>query len=119
MEPETIAELVTLVDEGTINATSAKIVLEHVFRNGGSPKEVVKELDLAIIQDPEILRRSVKEILESSPDQVDTYLSGKEGVSQWFFGQVMSVTGGRADPSVVHQILNDELKELKSRQGEG
>jgi aspartyl-tRNA(Asn)/glutamyl-tRNA(Gln) amidotransferase subunit B len=119
VKPDTIAQLVSLLDDGEINATSAKTVLEHIFENGGSPQEVVKELDLALIQDPEVLRRSIKEILEENTEQVDTYLSGKEGVAQWFFGQVMRVTGGRADPGVVRKILNSELNTLKSLKAEG
>jgi glutaminyl-tRNA synthetase len=71
-----------------------------------------------LIQDQETLRRSIQEIFASSPEQVETYLSGKEGVSQWFFGQVMRVTGGRAAPGVVQQLLDEELEDLKSRQSE-
>lgn len=119
VKPGSIAGLVELVENEEINATSAKIALGHLFRVGGSPREVVKELDLAVIKDPERLSVLIREILEDSPQQVDTYLSGKEGVSQWFFGQVMRATGGRADPGAVQELLDEELKNLKARQGQG
>jgi aspartyl-tRNA(Asn)/glutamyl-tRNA(Gln) amidotransferase subunit B len=118
VKPESLAELVSLVENGEINTTSGKVVLEHIFKNGGSPRDVVKELNLGVIQDTEILRNHIREILEENPDQVQTYLSGKETVSQWFFGQVMRVTGGRAEPGTVHVILGQELKNLKAFQGD-
>jgi aspartyl-tRNA(Asn)/glutamyl-tRNA(Gln) amidotransferase subunit B len=118
VRPEDIAGIASLVEDGEINATSAKVVLEHIFKNGGSPHQVVDQLNLGLIQDQETLRRSIQEIFASSPEQVETYLSGKEGVSQWFFGQVMRVTGGRAAPGVVQQLLDEELEDLKSRQSE-
>lgn len=118
VKPESLAELVSLVENGEINTTSGKVVLEHIFKNGGSPRDVVKELNLGVIQDTEILRNHIREILEENPDQVQTYLSGKETVSQWFFGQVMRVTGGRAEPGTVHVILEQELDDLKALQGD-
>jgi aspartyl-tRNA(Asn)/glutamyl-tRNA(Gln) amidotransferase subunit B len=118
VDPIHIAELVSLVETGEINSTSAKVVLEHIFKNGGSPGEVVNELDLAVVQDQEVLRSMILNILETSPEQVQTYISGKEGVSQWFFGQVMRKTSGRADPGTVQQLLSEELSVLKARQEE-
>jgi aspartyl-tRNA(Asn)/glutamyl-tRNA(Gln) amidotransferase subunit B len=118
VSPEDMAEIASLVADGEINSTSAKVVLEHIFKNGGSPHEVVAELELGLIQDQETLLKSIREIFASSPEQVETYLSGKEGVSQWFFGQVMRVTGGRADPGTVQEILREELNHLKARQSE-
>jgi aspartyl-tRNA(Asn)/glutamyl-tRNA(Gln) amidotransferase subunit B len=118
VKPISLAEIVSLVENSEINTTSAKAVLEHIFKHGGSPRDVVKDLDLGIIQDEEILLGHIREILENNPVQVQTYLSGKESVSQWFLGQVMRVTGGRAEPGAVHVILKKELDELKNRQGE-
>ncbi|MGD8849892.1 MAG: Asp-tRNA(Asn)/Glu-tRNA(Gln) amidotransferase subunit GatB [Anaerolineales bacterium] len=116
--PEHISDLVSLVENGEVNTTSAKVALEHIFKHGGSPREVVNELNLAVIQDQDMLRTTIRSILETNPDQVQTYLSGKEGVSQWFFGQVMKKTSGRADPGTVQQLLSKELSDLKSRHEE-
>jgi aspartyl-tRNA(Asn)/glutamyl-tRNA(Gln) amidotransferase subunit B len=118
VNPENLAELVSLVESGEINTTSAKVVLEQIFTHGGSPIDVVRDQDLAVIQDQEMLRGLILEILETNSEQVQTYLSGKEGVSQWFFGQVMRQTGGRADPGVVQDLLSEELSNLKSRHEE-
>lgn len=115
--PEGVAELVSLVEAGDVNATSAKVVLDHIFQHGGSPAEVIDNLDLGIIRDRQKLLEIIREILAASTDQVDTYLSGKEGVSQWFFGQVMQQTGGRAEPGLVHELLEEQLAELQSRAG--
>ena len=119
VEPISLAELVSLVESGAINTTSAKVVLEQLFNHGGSPGKIIKELDLGVIQDQDVLREHIQEVLENNPDQVQTYLSGKESVSQWFFGQVMRSTRGRAEPSIVQGLLSEELIALKSRQGQG
>lgn len=118
VSPESIAELAFLVERNEINTTSAKTVLKHIFEHGGSPREVMNTLDLGMLRDEKSILSIIRSVLDKNTPQIETYLLGKEGVSQWFFGQVMRLTGGRAEPGVVQRLLREELEELKTRSKE-
>jgi aspartyl-tRNA(Asn)/glutamyl-tRNA(Gln) amidotransferase subunit B len=111
--PAQFGRLVQMVEKGDVNATSAKVVLEEMFQSGGTPEEIVRAQSLEILRDPEAIQAVIQTILDDNPDQVKTYLEGKQGVLEWFFGQVMRITGGRADPSLVRQLLTDSLVDLE------
>jgi aspartyl-tRNA(Asn)/glutamyl-tRNA(Gln) amidotransferase subunit B len=114
-----LAELVELVESGTINATVGKEVLGRSFESGALPGEIVAEAGLEQESDPALLREIVERILERNPDQVSDYLGGKRTILDWFFGQVMKETRGRADPSVVRSTLEEALDTLSQRTDTG
>jgi aspartyl-tRNA(Asn)/glutamyl-tRNA(Gln) amidotransferase subunit B len=108
------AELVDLVEGGTINATSGKEVLAASFNSGEPPAKIVADRGLEQQGDPDVLRELVDQILSDNPDQLQQYLEGKTSVSQWFFGQVMRTTKGQADPQVVRVVLDEALAGVRS-----
>jgi aspartyl-tRNA(Asn)/glutamyl-tRNA(Gln) amidotransferase subunit B len=108
--PEALAELVTLVDKGTVNQTGAKDVLSEMFATGKAAEIIVKEKGLVQISDAEHLAHVADEVLAENAGQVEAYLGGKESVLQWFMGQVMRKTGGRAQPQRVQQLLREKLE---------
>jgi aspartyl-tRNA(Asn)/glutamyl-tRNA(Gln) amidotransferase subunit B len=114
LTPRAMAELVNLVDRGELNATSGKVILEELFVKGGDPHALIKELGLEIIQDHDQITVLVEQAIADHPSQVHEYLSGKTPIFQWLVGQVMRKAGGRADPSIVQQILSDHLDELSA-----
>ncbi len=109
--PEALAELMALVEEGTITANSSKRVLEAMYTTGRTPVEIVKEQGLAQISDEAALARVVDELLAAHPDQVARFREGKETLLQWFVGQVMRATRGKANPQVVRVLLEARLRE--------
>ncbi|MGC9467453.1 MAG: Asp-tRNA(Asn)/Glu-tRNA(Gln) amidotransferase subunit GatB [Anaerolineae bacterium] len=111
VEPEALAKLLTLVDAGTINQTSAKDVLEVMFETGRDPQPIVAEKGLVQISDEEALARVVVDVLTENPDQVEAYREGKTSLLQWFMGQVMRKTRGRAQPQTVLALLREKLDE--------
>lgn len=114
-----LAELVDLVESGTINATVGKEVLGRSFASGELPEMIVAEAGLEQESDPALLREIVDRILEDHPEQVRDYIGGKRTLAQWFFGQVMKETRGRADPSVVRSTLEEALDTLSHRTDSG
>jgi aspartyl-tRNA(Asn)/glutamyl-tRNA(Gln) amidotransferase subunit B len=108
--PEDLAALVALVDQGTINHNSAKDVLGAMFETGKEPGVIVKEKGLVQISDADQLGQVVAQVLDENPDEVATYLEGKESVVQWFMGQVMRLTRGRAAPQTVIALLKEALE---------
>lgn len=116
VSPEALARLVTLVETGTISATSGKMVLEVLFKEGGSPESVVEKEGLTQVQDQASIRPIVEQVLSENPNQVADYLAGKTALSEWFLGQVMRATQGKADPAAVRTELDAALQDLEERQ---
>jgi aspartyl-tRNA(Asn)/glutamyl-tRNA(Gln) amidotransferase subunit B len=55
----------------------------------------------------------VRQVLDENPEQVASYLNGKETVSRWFFGQIMRMAKGQANPAVVQAELDRQLAQLR------
>lgn len=108
--PESIASLVKLLDAGTISQSSAKDVLGTMFESGRAPEAIVKEEGLVQISDQDQLAQVVDQVLADHPEEVTAYLEGRESLLQWFMGQVMRATRGRAQPQTVLGLLRAKLE---------
>jgi aspartyl-tRNA(Asn)/glutamyl-tRNA(Gln) amidotransferase subunit B len=108
--PAAMAELITLVEKGTITTSSGRSVLGEMFATGRSAREIVEEQRLAQISSKDALARIVDEVLAANPEQVAKYRDGKETLLQWFVGQVMRATQGKANPQVVQILLDERLR---------
>jgi aspartyl-tRNA(Asn)/glutamyl-tRNA(Gln) amidotransferase subunit B len=109
--PAALAELIALVEKGMITANSGKVVLREMFATGQPAAQIVEERSLAQISDEEALVRIVDQVLTENPEQVARYRDGKETLLQWFVGQVMRTTRGKANPQVVMGLLQEKLKQ--------
>jgi aspartyl-tRNA(Asn)/glutamyl-tRNA(Gln) amidotransferase subunit B len=109
--PGALAELVALVEGGQVTANSGKAALAAMFATGQGAAAVVQEQGLAQVSDEEALARVVDEVLGRHPDEVASYRAGKETLRQWFVGQVMRATRGKANPQVVVALIEHRLKE--------
>ena len=107
--PPALAELLSLVEKGTINQNTAKAVLGEMFKSGRAAAEIVAEKGLAQISDADELGRVIDEMIAANPDQVAEYRAGKERLLGWFVGQVMKATRGKADPQLVTELLKEKL----------
>ena len=109
VKPQQLADILRLVDNGTINITVGKSVFEEVFRTGKDPKTIVDEKGLAQISDTDEIRTMVKDIIANNPGPVADYKGGKKKALTFFVGQVMKATKGQANPKVVNEIAREEL----------
>lgn len=112
VSPQSLAELVEMVETDEINNPSAKLVLSEMFRTGRDARDIVQEQGLSQVSDVGEIKALVESVLRSNPDQVHQYLSGKKPIFQWLFGQIMRSAGGRANPSIVRSTLESALKSL-------
>jgi aspartyl-tRNA(Asn)/glutamyl-tRNA(Gln) amidotransferase subunit B len=108
--PENFAELVTLVYQGKVNSSAGQKILEVMYKKGGDPTQIMAKTGLEQIDDEAELEKTIKAILEKNKSQVEEYKGGKENVLQFFVGQTMSATKGKANPKVVQKILKKLLK---------
>jgi aspartyl-tRNA(Asn)/glutamyl-tRNA(Gln) amidotransferase subunit B len=110
--PEHLADLLKLVDSGTINQTAAKQVFEEMYRSGRAPGEVVEVLGLTQVSDADELTRIVDEVIAANPRPVADYKGGKVSAAGRLVGEVMKATRGRANPGVVKDLLFARLDAL-------
>lgn len=109
MKPEAVAELVKLVDGGTISAKIANDIFSDLFEKGVMPGAYVKEKGLVQISDASALEAAVDEVLAANPDEVAAYRGGKTKLMSFFVGQVMRATRGKANPALVNRLLSEKL----------
>lgn len=108
--PRSIAQLVALIQDGTISGKIAKTVFEALGKEPTrAPKEIVEALGLVQISSPEEIRPAIRTIMEANAGQVSAYRAGKEALFGFFVGQVMKHFHGKANPEVVNALLKKEL----------
>jgi aspartyl-tRNA(Asn)/glutamyl-tRNA(Gln) amidotransferase subunit B len=105
-----ISDLINAQASGTLNSTTAKQVLNEVLKNGGSVKEVIESKGLAQISDEADLRKIVEEVLRNNTSQVEEFRAGKVKMRQFFVGETMKATRGKANPQVIDRLLDELLK---------
>ncbi len=115
--PEKLVDLIELVGDGAININTGKSVLAEMFAGGQSAAEIVKAKGLAQVSDESAIAAAIDRAIADNPDQLKTYLSGKETMAKWFFGQVMKAMGGKANPGVIQKKLDEKLAEVKKGSG--
>lgn len=105
-----LAELLKMVDDGTISGKIAKSVFEEMYKTGKSAKEIIEEKGLIQITDEAALMEIAKKILDHNPDQVKDYKAGKKKLLGFFIGQMMKETKGKANPQLVNKIFKELLE---------
>ncbi|MEA3351955.1 MAG: Asp-tRNA(Asn)/Glu-tRNA(Gln) amidotransferase subunit GatB, partial [Chloroflexota bacterium] len=115
LSPSNLAGLLNLLADKTINNNTAKTVLAEMFASGKSAQDIVDERGLRQISDSGQISATIARVLDENPDQLGTYLGGKEGLINWFFGQVMRITKGKANPQVVRAELQSQLAKKKGQ----
>jgi aspartyl-tRNA(Asn)/glutamyl-tRNA(Gln) amidotransferase subunit B len=111
LTPESLAQIIQLVDAGTINTSTGKSLLEKVQETGRAPGDLVREEGLARVSDESALQGLAAEVLAENPDQVAAFKAGKVTLMGWFVGQVMKKSRGKADPQLAREILEGLLAE--------
>jgi aspartyl-tRNA(Asn)/glutamyl-tRNA(Gln) amidotransferase subunit B len=107
--PERLAALVRLVADGTVSTSAGKDVFARMIEERAEPAAVVEKHGLGQISDGAALEAIVAEVIAGSPAQVQQYRGGKPQVIGYFVGQVMKATGGRANPTLVNELLHRAL----------
>jgi len=107
--PENFAEFICLVYEDKVNSSAAQTILERMYKKGGDPTQIMDELGLKQLDDRGALEKIIAEVIFKNQKQVEEYKKGKTNVLQFFVGQVMSATKGKANPKLVIEILKESL----------
>lgn len=106
---EQLAEMVQLIENGAISNSAGKKVLETLFEQPKSPKQIVEDLGLAQISDEGALQKMVQDVLDQNPQSIEDYKAGKDRAIKFMMGQVMKLSKGKANPQAVNAMLKEEL----------
>lgn len=103
--PQSIAELVQLIDGQILSKQSAKEVFLEMFKTGISPKQIVKDKGLEMKVDTDALRKMCEEVIVAFPKPVEEYRAGKEKAINVLKGQMMKRTQGKAPIDIIEKLL--------------
>jgi aspartyl-tRNA(Asn)/glutamyl-tRNA(Gln) amidotransferase subunit B len=110
VSPDDLVELIKKIDNNVINRRSAKEVLEQMFKNNKKADDIIKDQGLEQISDTGELELIIKEIVESNPNVIEEFKSGKDKALGFLIGQVMYKTKGKANPGIVRNMIIDSIK---------
>jgi aspartyl-tRNA(Asn)/glutamyl-tRNA(Gln) amidotransferase subunit B len=100
--------IVQMVAAGTISGKIAKDLLDIVWNEGGDPRAVVEARGMRQVTDTGAIEKAVDTVIAANPDKVEE-VKAKPKLIEWFKGQVMKQTGGKANPQAVNAILKARL----------
>jgi len=103
------AELLSLQVDGTISGRIAKDVFEIMLETGQNPEKIVEEKGLKQVSDSGAIEAIIDQVIADNADKVVQYRGGKDKLFGFFVGQVMKLTGGKANPQVVNDLLRPKL----------
>tara|TARA_B100000749_G_scaffold279579_1_gene272715 strand:+ start:44 stop:1513 length:1470 start_codon:yes stop_codon:yes gene_type:complete len=107
---ENLSKLINLIKDGIISGKIAKTIFELMAEGNKDPKKIVEERGLKQQSDPKELEKIILEIITKNKDKVEQYNSGKEKLFGFFVGQAMKLSGGKANPKLVNDMLKEKLK---------
>ena len=108
-KPTDLADLISLIQKGTISGTIAKTVFEEMFATAKHPEEIVKEKGLVQISDEGEIIEIVKKVLAENQQSVEDFRAGKDKAMGFLVGQTMKASKGKANPQIINKILKDLL----------
>jgi aspartyl-tRNA(Asn)/glutamyl-tRNA(Gln) amidotransferase subunit B len=103
-----LSAIVDLIGEGTISGKIAKDLFEIVWQESGDPRALVESRGMKQVTDLSAIEKVIDDIVAANPDKVEQ-ARAKPAAIQWFVGQVMKSTGGKADPKAVNALLKSKL----------
>jgi aspartyl-tRNA(Asn)/glutamyl-tRNA(Gln) amidotransferase subunit B len=111
--PKTLAELISLVEEGKVNfsVASTKILPVATQKQGTSPLQIATELNLLQVSEASDVEAWINEVLNKLPEKVAEFKKGKKGLIGLFVGEVKKISKGKADPKIATQLLEEKLKQ--------
>lgn len=102
---QNLAELITLIDKGTISSKIAKQVFEDMFETGENAKDIVEKKGLVQMSDEGAIKEIVQKVVDANPQSIADYKAGKDRAIGFLVGQIMKETKGKANPQIVNKLL--------------
>jgi aspartyl-tRNA(Asn)/glutamyl-tRNA(Gln) amidotransferase subunit B len=105
-----LGQLISRIEDGTISGKIAKDIFEKIWTTGKEVDDIIKEEGLEQVTDDKEIESMIDKVIESNPQQLEQYRSGKDRLFGFFVGQVMKASQGKANPKQVNDILKSKLE---------
>ena len=102
-------KLLDLISQGVVSNSLAKKVLDEMFSTGEEAAVIVERKGFSQVSDEKQIEEYVQKVLDENLEKVEEFKNGKDKLLGFFVGQVMKLTGGKANPQMVNKILRDLL----------
>ena len=109
LNPEHLAKLVGMIDEGKVSNAQAKKLVDDLME-GKDPEISAREKGLVQISDAGAIQSMVEEVLDANPQAIEDFKNGKDRAVGFLTGQVMKKSKGQANPGMVNQMIREALK---------
>jgi aspartyl-tRNA(Asn)/glutamyl-tRNA(Gln) amidotransferase subunit B len=108
--PARIAALIELIEQGKIsNSIAAQRLFPALFESQETPLQIAERLNLIQSSDSSIIEGFITEVITQNPSEVERYRNGEKQLIGFFMGQLMKVSGGKADPKAANGLLRQKL----------
>lgn len=108
LTPAMLKGLIDLVEGNKISIKQAKEVLSKALVEEKDPVQLVSELGITQITDEGELIKIISEVISENPTQLEAYQKNPK-LFDYFVGQVMKKTRGKANPALTAKLLKQEL----------
>jgi aspartyl-tRNA(Asn)/glutamyl-tRNA(Gln) amidotransferase subunit B len=105
-----LGKLIDLITDGTISGRIAKDVFQAMVDSGDDPGAIVEKKGMKQITDAGAIEEAVDAVIADNPDKIAEIRAGKDKMLGWFVGQVMQMTGGKANPKMVNDLLREKTR---------
>ncbi|MCI5497292.1 MAG: Asp-tRNA(Asn)/Glu-tRNA(Gln) amidotransferase subunit GatB [Firmicutes bacterium] len=110
ISPQNFTKIIQMVIDSKVSRANAKILLEKIMENGGDPVDLAKKLDMYNDINDSDIEDILARILSANEKAVSEYSTNPEKITQFFIGQVMRETKGKANVPFVKKYLEEKLK---------
>ena len=106
-----IADLIALIDQGKVsNSVAAQKLFPALFQSSETPLEIAERLNLMQSSDSSVIEGFIAQVIEQNTAEVERYRNGEKQLIGFFMGQLMKVSGGKADPKASNLLLRQKLE---------
>jgi aspartyl-tRNA(Asn)/glutamyl-tRNA(Gln) amidotransferase subunit B len=108
--PEKLAELLRLIESGVISGKIAKGVFESMCQRGDSASAIIEREGLTQVTDRASVQAAARRVVAAHPGPVAEFRQGKKKTFGFLVGQLMKETGGKANPRLAGEVLEEMLR---------
>ncbi len=106
---KTLATLIKRIEDKTISGKAGKDVLDYLMENSLSVDEAIEKLGLKQVSDEGAIIAIIDEVISKNMDKVEQYRAGKVQLLGFFVGQIIKLSGGKANPNLVNELVKQKL----------
>lgn len=112
LEKESLTMMIKSLENNEISSKQEKEILPILILEGGNYQELVAKLGFSQISDSDTLLKLVHQVISENPSSIQDFKAGKDRAIKFLMGQIMKLSKGQANPSLVNKLLVEELQKI-------